>query len=78
MASLAVAAETILDVRANWKLLVEGGLEAYHFKVAHRNTIGPHFQITSRPTRHWDLISGQSCCVDRLESWQIRMLRRSD
>ena len=43
MASLAVAAETILDVRANWKLLVEGGLEAYHFKVAHRNTIGPYF-----------------------------------
>lgn len=28
---------------ANWKLLVEGGLEAYHFKVAHRDTIGPYF-----------------------------------
>ena len=28
---------------ANWKILVEGGLEAYHFKVAHRNTIGPYF-----------------------------------
>ena len=29
---------------ANWKLLVEGGIEAYHFKVAHRTTIGPHFE----------------------------------
>lgn len=29
---------------ANWKILVEGGIEAYHFKVAHRTTIGPHFE----------------------------------
>lgn len=29
---------------ANWKILVEGGIEAYHFKVAHRATIGPHFE----------------------------------
>jgi len=28
---------------ANWKILTEGGLEAYHFKVAHRDTIAPHF-----------------------------------
>ena len=27
----------------NWKILVEGGIEAYHFKVAHAKTIGPHF-----------------------------------
>lgn len=32
-----------LDIPANWKLLVEGGLEAYHFRVAHRNTIAPLF-----------------------------------
>ena len=51
------AAETTLDVRANWKLLVEGGLEAYHFKVAHRNTIGPYFSDNQSTTRHWDLIS---------------------
>ncbi|MEM7640128.1 MAG: SRPBCC family protein, partial [Pseudomonadota bacterium] len=30
--------------KANWKILVEGGIEAYHFKVAHRTTIGPHFE----------------------------------
>ena len=27
----------------NWKLLVDGGLEGYHFKIAHSNTIGPYF-----------------------------------
>ncbi|MGB0867805.1 MAG: aromatic ring-hydroxylating oxygenase subunit alpha, partial [Granulosicoccaceae bacterium] len=32
-----------VDRAANWKLLVEGGLEAYHFRVVHRKTIGPHF-----------------------------------
>ncbi|MEO0938431.1 MAG: aromatic ring-hydroxylating dioxygenase subunit alpha [Pseudomonadota bacterium] len=32
-----------ITIAANWKLLIEGGLEAYHFKVAHKNTIGPHF-----------------------------------
>ncbi|MBB3047854.1 phenylpropionate dioxygenase-like ring-hydroxylating dioxygenase large terminal subunit [Litorivivens lipolytica] len=29
--------------RANWKILVEGGIEAYHFRVAHRKTIAPYF-----------------------------------
>ncbi len=28
----------------NWKILVEGGIESYHFKIAHKNTIGPYFQ----------------------------------
>ncbi|MEH6403664.1 MAG: SRPBCC family protein [Sneathiella sp.] len=27
----------------NWKILVEGGLESYHFKIAHRDTIAPLF-----------------------------------
>ncbi len=30
-------------INANWKLLIEGGLEAYHFRVAHKDTIGPYF-----------------------------------
>ena len=43
MDQLAIAATDTFERRANWKLLIEGGLEAYHFKVAHRDTIGPHF-----------------------------------
>lgn len=30
-------------VKANWKILVEGGIEAYHFNVAHKNTLAPFF-----------------------------------
>lgn len=40
---LRVAAETVETRDVNWKTLVEGGLESYHFKVAHRATIGPYF-----------------------------------
>ncbi|MCA9654504.1 MAG: Rieske 2Fe-2S domain-containing protein [Myxococcales bacterium] len=35
--------------RANWKLLVDGGLEAYHFKIAHRDTIASLFLDTIAP-----------------------------
>ena len=32
------------EVRAaNWKILFEGGLESYHFRIAHKDTIGPFF-----------------------------------
>ena len=31
---------------ANWKILYEGGLESYHFRIAHKDTIGPFFQDT--------------------------------
>ena len=43
MQDLAITHSDTLERPANWKLLVEGGIEAYHFKVAHRETIGPHF-----------------------------------
>lgn len=43
MDQMAIAASDTLERKANWKLLIEGGIEAYHFKVAHRETIGPHF-----------------------------------
>ncbi|MEM1417652.1 MAG: aromatic ring-hydroxylating dioxygenase subunit alpha [Myxococcota bacterium] len=33
--------------KANWKLLIEGGLESYHFKIAHRATVGPLFGDTT-------------------------------
>ena len=42
-ADLRVQCSDTVDVAANWKLIVEGGIESYHFKVAHRQTIGPHF-----------------------------------
>ncbi|MCG8518911.1 MAG: aromatic ring-hydroxylating dioxygenase subunit alpha [Pseudomonadales bacterium] len=29
--------------RCNWKIVTEGGLETYHFKFAHKNSIGPYF-----------------------------------
>ncbi|MEM6802919.1 MAG: SRPBCC family protein [Bacteroidota bacterium] len=31
------------ELACNWKLLVDGGLEGYHFKIAHAKTIGPYF-----------------------------------
>ncbi len=43
MADLGVVATSRLTINANWKLIVEGGIEAYHFRVTHRHTIGPHF-----------------------------------
>ena len=36
-------ASDTLECEANWKLIVEGGLEAYHFKVAHKESIAPYF-----------------------------------
>jgi len=41
--TMQIAAQYTSIRKANWKILVEGGLEAYHFKVAHRDTIGPYF-----------------------------------
>ncbi len=38
-----IAALEEIDIAANWKLLMEGGMEAYHFRVAHKHTIGPYF-----------------------------------
>jgi len=43
LANHRIAVEETFDIRSNWKLLVEGGIEAYHFRVAHAATIAPHF-----------------------------------
>jgi len=44
VAALAPFATEQQTRRANWKVLVEGGLESYHFKVAHRETVGRLFE----------------------------------
>ncbi|TCL09555.1 phenylpropionate dioxygenase-like ring-hydroxylating dioxygenase large terminal subunit [Shimia isoporae] len=38
-----IAVMETIEINANWKVLIEGGLEAYHFRIAHKTTIGPHF-----------------------------------
>ena len=42
-ASLKIVHEEAGERAANWKILVEGGLEAYHFRIAHKDTVGPYF-----------------------------------
>ena len=44
LANMAIAHEEKNTHQSNWKILVEGGIESYHFKVAHRKTIGPFFE----------------------------------
>lgn len=38
-----IVAQDHRTIAANWKVLVEGGIEAYHFRVAHKATIAPYF-----------------------------------
>lgn len=42
-------------VEANWKLLVDGSFEAYHFKVAHRKTIAHMFVDNMQIVDEFDL-----------------------
>ena len=42
--NLKIVHEETGERAANWKILVEGGLEAYHFRIAHKDTVGPYFQ----------------------------------
>ncbi len=46
--------------RANWKLFVEGGIESYHFKIAHRETTASLFTDT-RST--YEVYDGHLCSV---------------
>jgi phenylpropionate dioxygenase-like ring-hydroxylating dioxygenase large terminal subunit len=40
------AATDVRDWQANWKLIVDGGIESYHFRIAHKQTIGRFFGDT--------------------------------
>ncbi|MCA9634017.1 MAG: Rieske 2Fe-2S domain-containing protein [Myxococcales bacterium] len=42
-----VHASTTRAWAANWKLVVEGGIESYHFKIAHKDTIASVFGDTN-------------------------------
>ena len=42
--NLKIAHEDTEERAANWKILVEGGIESYHFRIAHKDSIGPYFQ----------------------------------
>lgn len=44
LADMAIAQDEKRLHHSNWKILAEGGIESYHFKVAHRKTIGPYFE----------------------------------
>tara|TARA_E500000178_G_scaffold293485_1_gene298265 strand:+ start:2399 stop:3535 length:1137 start_codon:yes stop_codon:yes gene_type:complete len=44
LANMDIAHEEKKVHNSNWKILVEGGIESYHSKVAHRKTIGPYFE----------------------------------
>ena len=43
------------EVAANWKLLIDGSFEAYHFKVAHRQTIAHMFAHNLQIIDEFDL-----------------------
>lgn len=44
MRDMVIVHSDVTERDANWKLIVEGGIEAYHFRVTHKHTIGPHFK----------------------------------
>ena len=77
---MSVASDESLEIEANWKLIVEGGIEAYHFKVAHRDTIGPYFEDNLSTYRmfgdHMRSILMRSSMArlapDTRESWRLR------
>ena len=39
-------ASTTRTWKANWKIVAEGGIESYHFSIAHKDTIAPFFLDT--------------------------------
>ena len=75
-----IAVIETVEIAANWKVLFEGGLEAYHFRVAHKHTIADFFpdNLSSYETfgPHIRIILPRNAMPDLRdvpeEEWQIR------
>lgn len=71
---------TVRTWKANWKLIVEGGIESYHFRIAHKDTIAPFFGDTNstweRMGRHMRSVLPKRSIVELKdlpqEDWSIR------
>ncbi|MEO1334783.1 MAG: Rieske 2Fe-2S domain-containing protein [Myxococcota bacterium] len=67
-------------LQANWKLLVEGGIESYHFKIAHSSTIAKFFADTAstyeKVGKHMRSVLPRAsiACLDADEPEQRRLL----
>ena len=67
-------------LECNWKLLVDGALEGYHFKIAHAKTIGPYFldnlSVALENKLHSAIVFPKRALTKMQElpesSWQIR------
>ena len=78
--SLKIVHEDTEERAANWKILVEGGIEAYHFRIAHKDSVGPYFQdnLSSYRTfgRHIRSVLPRTRFDDTIakprESWSLR------
>ncbi|MEM9722137.1 MAG: SRPBCC family protein [Bacteroidota bacterium] len=68
------------NLACNWKLLVDGALEGYHFKIAHAKTIGPYFldnmSVVSQNKLHSTIIFPKRAIKKMKDQspsdWQIR------
>ena len=75
---LRVVHSSVQQRTANWKLLVEGGIESYHFRVAHRKTIAPYFMDTLSSYQSFgphlrSILARRSLSdFDDTDSWQLR------
>jgi len=78
--NLNVFRETRHVWHGNWKIFAEGGLETYHFSVAHRNTIAPHFlrntAVVDQLDAHFRVVMPNTRLASMLEepreSWHLK------
>ena len=67
-------------LKCNWKLIVDGALEGYHFKIAHAKTIGPYFldnlSVNTENSLHHSIIFPKRALKDFKEKpeaeWNLR------